>query len=100
NLDVRAHSHHFQRVHKTVFEDVFDDDRRPLGLGRQRHVLRLHIGGEAGILSVTTSAALMGLSPITRTESAVWRVLTPTSASFSSKAPKWVGSQPATFRSP
>ena len=50
DLDVRAHAHHFQRVHEPVLENVFRDDRRALGLGGQRHVLRLHVGGEAGIL--------------------------------------------------
>src|SRR5208283_1711925 len=49
NLDIRAHANQFLRVHEAVLENIFRDDRRAGGLGGERHVLRLHIGGEAGI---------------------------------------------------
>ena len=48
--DVGAHARQFLGVHEAVFEDRFGDDGDPLGLRHQRHVLRLQIGGEAGML--------------------------------------------------
>ena len=50
DLDVRAHADQFLRVHEAVLKNIFGDDRRAFGLRGQRHVLRLHVGGEAGIL--------------------------------------------------
>ncbi len=37
-------------MHEAVLEDVFGNERRAFGLGGEGHVLRLHVGGEAGIL--------------------------------------------------
>ena len=37
-------------MHKAVFEDVFLHQADALGLRGQRHILRLHVGREAGIL--------------------------------------------------
>src|SRR5581483_1824474 len=50
NLDVGAHAHQFLGVHKAILENVLRNHRSPVGLGGQRHVLRLHVGGKAGIL--------------------------------------------------
>ena len=49
DLDVRSHAHEFLRMHEAILENVFGDDRGAFGLSSQRHVLRLHIGGEARI---------------------------------------------------
>ena len=48
--DVRAHASHFAGMEKAVFEDCFGDHGSAFGLRRQRHILRLHVGGETGIL--------------------------------------------------
>src|ERR1035441_6065736 len=48
--DVRAHAVEFLHVHEAVLEDVFSDGGGAFGLGGERHVLRLHVGGEAGVL--------------------------------------------------
>src|SRR5277367_4432630 len=37
-------------MHEAVLEDVLSYDRSTLSLRGQRHVLRLHVGSEAGIL--------------------------------------------------
>ena len=37
-------------MHEPIFENIFSDDRRSIGLSHQRHVLRLHVGGKAWIL--------------------------------------------------
>ena len=47
--DVGAHAGQFLGVHEAVFENRLDDDGDAFGLGHQRHVLRLQVGGEAGI---------------------------------------------------
>ena len=39
-----------ERVHEAVLEDLLGDQRDALGLRHQGHVLRLQVGGEAGIL--------------------------------------------------
>ena len=67
DLDVRAHADQFLRVHEAVLENVFGDDRGAFGLRRQRHELRLHVGGEAGILLGGHVGGVNGLSPMTRT---------------------------------
>ena len=36
-------------MHEAVFEDVLCHEADALGLRGQRHVLRLHVGGEAGV---------------------------------------------------
>ena len=50
HADVGAHPRHFLRVHEAVFENRLDDDRDAFRLRHESHVLRLQIGGEAGIL--------------------------------------------------
>ena len=37
-------------MHEAVLKNIFSDDRRTFRLRRERHVLRLHVGGEAGVL--------------------------------------------------
>ena len=49
NRDVRAHAHHFAGVQVAVLEDRFADVRYAVRLRGERHELRLHVGGEAGI---------------------------------------------------
>src|SRR5581483_6601520 len=44
-----AHAHQFLRVHEPVLKNIFRHHRSPIRLGYQRHVLRLHVGGKAGI---------------------------------------------------
>ena len=36
-------------MHEAVFEDVFRDERGAFALGGEGHVLRLHVGREAGV---------------------------------------------------
>ena len=48
--DVRAHADEFLHVHEAVLEDVFGDGGGAFGLGGEGHELRLHVGGEAGVL--------------------------------------------------
>src|SRR5712691_6465131 len=50
DLDIGPHAHQFQNVHETVLENIFDDDRRSLGLRSQRHVLGLHVSGKSRVL--------------------------------------------------
>src|SRR5260370_20669563 len=47
--DIRAHADHFGGVEEAVLKDGFGDDGGAFGLRGQGHVLRLHVGGEAGI---------------------------------------------------
>ena len=47
--NIRAHADHFAGVQKAVLENCFRDLRSTLGLRCQRHELRLHVRGEAGI---------------------------------------------------
>jgi len=47
-LDVGAHAAQLMRVHEAVLKDVFRNDGSPLGLRGQGHILRLHVGREAG----------------------------------------------------
>ena len=82
DFDVGAHAHQFLRVHEAVLENIFGDDGRAFGLRGQRHELRLQSVGKPGYSSVIMSAAVKGLSPMTRTESAVHLVFTPTSSQF------------------
>src|ERR1700686_254165 len=49
DLNVGAHAYQFLRMHEAVLKNVFFDDRRAFGLRGERHVLRLHVSGEAGI---------------------------------------------------
>src|SRR5438105_2570562 len=49
NTDVCAHAHELARVHEAILEDVFRDDGSAGGLCDERHVLCLHVGGEAWI---------------------------------------------------
>ena len=48
--DVGAHAVELADMHEAIFEDVFGDDGGAFGLGHEGHVLRLHVGGEAGEL--------------------------------------------------
>src|SRR5215472_11250272 len=50
DLDIRAHTHQFLSVHEAILEDVLGHNRRTLGLRRESHVLRLHVGWESGML--------------------------------------------------
>src|SRR2546421_11670994 len=49
-LNARAHALQLRRVHESIFENSLSDFGSPVRLGHQSHVLRLHIGGKAGIL--------------------------------------------------
>src|SRR5208283_5496388 len=49
NRDGGSHANHFAGVQESVFKDGFRDDGSTFGLRGKRHVLRLHVGGEAGI---------------------------------------------------
>ena len=48
NFDIGAHAHQFLDVHEAILKDVFGP-AGAFGLRGKRHVLRLHVGGEARI---------------------------------------------------
>src|SRR5664279_2319935 len=50
DFDIGAHAHQLLSVHKTILKNIFGDNGCACGLSGKRHVLRLHVGGEAGVL--------------------------------------------------
>jgi hypothetical protein len=49
HFDIRAHADQLAHVHEAILEDVLFHRGGAFGLGGQGHVLRLHVGGEAGV---------------------------------------------------
>ena len=50
DLDIRSHTHQFQRVHEAVLKNILRHHRGAFRLRGQCHKLRLHVCGEARIL--------------------------------------------------
>ena len=92
--DIRAHARHFAGVQIAIFENGFADVRYAFGLCGERHELRLHVRGEAGIFlggDVGGDELLRGAHAERAFPSQ--RISTPHSRSFSMTAPRWLGSQ-------
>ncbi len=95
DFDVGAEAHELLHVHHAILEDRLGDDRRAFRPSRQRHELRLHVGGEAGVWSgAQTDAAALPVrvtrmtSPSTATSAPASRSLVITASSDSGSVPR------------